>query len=1197
MRDPKSLVLPSIALFSALTFAIPAISQNPAEESASEIGQTIPLEAGKRIEHDLKADGVDSYEIRMTMRQCAQVLVQPQGMDVAVKLISPDGGVLRVESRYGVQDPLEASVLVSKAGVYRLEVSGTDNNALDGHYKIRVEGVHAATARDLARVKAQGIFAEGQRLHEEGTADSRRAALVRFEEAVALWRSAGDSLGEAQTLEQMGSLLNDLFDNQRALRLLQQSLKIFKSVGDRRGEAIALSDLGSVYSDLGNNPKGLRYLNEAILINIEVGDRLGEAETLVIIGVTYDSLGQELKALDYFNRSLSIRRSVGDRRGEADTLTQVGLVYYNLDQDRKALDYYAQASRLRQSLHDQWREAETLNDIASTYDTMGEKEKAFEYLNKALPLKRATGNTRGEAVTLSNMGSLSFGLGEWQDASDQYKAALIIDRTIGERKEESITLSRIGMLYDALGERQTALGYFGDALSIARHSGYRTLEGTILNNMGLVFYELDDHPQALAYLDLSLHIRRTVGDRVGEAATLCNIGKVYDASGEQRRALDFFNQGLSVARAAENRQWEAAALNGIGSVYSTFGDSRNALGHFHQALTLSETLGDKRAEASIRYGMARTERENGKLTNALDQMEAVLEIVESLRTQIISPQLRASYFASVREYYEFYIDLLMQLHQLYPVDGYDRKAFEASERSRARSLLETLQEARADIRQGIDQKLLEREHSLQQLLDGKTNRQMQLLANKSSEQQAAAVTKEIEELLSAYQEVEAQIRATSPRYAALTQPEPSTLAEIQKWLLDPDTMLLEYSLGNRSSYLWVVTSTSLTSFRLAKRSDIQAAARQVYELLTAPNRLERHKRAQREKDQLKPVPKYQEKSIELSRMILEPVAGLIRGKRLLVVADGALQYVPFAILTSPNVDDTTKTFVPLIAQHEIINLPSASIIGLLRQQLRERSSPPKAVAVIADPVFDSSDPRVTLKKRLDREGKKARTERQTAPPLAAALMRSRLTRSIGEVGMKGERVHLPRLVFTRQEAISIMAATPTGEGMKALDFQASRATATGADLARYRIVHFATHGLLDSEHPELSGLILSLVDEAGNPENGFLDLHDVYNLNLPAELVVLSACETGLGKEVNGEGLIGLTRGFMYAGAPRVVASLWKVDDRSTGELMAHFYKGMLREGLRPAAALRQAQVEMWKQERWADPYYWAAFTIQGEWK
>jgi CHAT domain-containing protein len=169
--------------------------------------------------------------------------------------------------------------------------------------------------------------------------------------------------------------------------------------------------------------------------------------------------------------------------------------------------------------------------------------------------------------------------------------------------------------------------------------------------------------------------------------------------------------------------------------------------------------------------------------------------------------------------------------------------------------------------------------------------------------------------------------------------------------------------------------------------------------------------------------------------------------------------------------------------------------------------------------------------------------------------------------------------------------------MQALDFKASRGAMMSSTLAQYRIVHLATHGILNSKHPELSGLVLSLVDEQGTPQNGFLGLQDIYNLNLPAELVVLSACETGLGKNVHGEGLIGLTRGFMYAGAKRVVASLWKIDDLATAELMAQFYKDMEQQGMRPAAALRSAQIYMWKQKRWQSPYYWAAFQIHGEWK
>jgi CHAT domain-containing protein len=213
-------------------------------------------------------------------------------------------------------------------------------------------------------------------------------------------------------------------------------------------------------------------------------------------------------------------------------------------------------------------------------------------------------------------------------------------------------------------------------------------------------------------------------------------------------------------------------------------------------------------------------------------------------------------------------------------------------------------------------------------------------------------------------------------------------------------------------------------------------------------------------------------------------------------------------------------------------------------------------------------------------------------------MEQQLERSVRESGIGNIDARLPRLIGTRREALGILSLVPVGEQRRALDFEASRATAMSAELGQYRFIHFATHGLLNSAHPELSGLVLSLVDERGQPVDGFLRLHEIYNLRLPAELVVLSACQTGLGKEIKGEGLVGLTRGFMYAGSPRVMASLWKVDDRATTELMKRFYEGMLGpKRLRPAEALRAAQVSMWKQKRWQNPYYWAAFVLQGEWR
>jgi CHAT domain-containing protein len=331
----------------------------------------------------------------------------------------------------------------------------------------------------------------------------------------------------------------------------------------------------------------------------------------------------------------------------------------------------------------------------------------------------------------------------------------------------------------------------------------------------------------------------------------------------------------------------------------------------------------------------------------------------------------------------------------------------------------------------------------------------------------------------------------------------------------------------------------------------------------------------------------------LSKMLLGPVASQLGGKRLVVVAPGALSYLPFAALPAP--EDKKRLagdYELLIAEHEVVSIPSASVLSIIRREMEGRQRAAKSVAVLADPVFEEKDPRLE-------EVKKGNSFGET--PLVAPAVdaeHSELMRAIRTMNFPDARSGFVRLPFSRYEADGIIALAPRGTGrLKATDFSASRALAMSRQLSEYRIVHFATHGLLNSERPELSGLVFSLLDPEGKPQDGFLRLHEVYNLQFNADLVVLSACETGLGKEIKGEGLIGLVRGFMYAGAPRVIASLWTVDDLATAELMKLFYQRMFKDGLPPGAALRAAQLEMSREERWAPPYFWAGFVLHGEWK
>ena len=884
--------------------------------------------------------------------------------------------------------------------------------------------------------------------------------------------------------------------------------------------------------------------------------------TLTNMGTVYNLLNEQQKALEHLDQALTVWRAIGDRHLEATTLPINGRVYYALGEPQKALESYTLALPVMRAVGDQSGEAVTFLQIGTVYRLLGEPQKALDYFAQALPLWRAVGDRRNEATVLNNMGTVYNLLGEPQKAFHYFDQVLPLVRAINDRRVEAATLTNMGHVYNLLGEPAKALGYLDQALALAREIGDRRTEAAALTHTGTAYSSSGEQRKAVEYLDRALQLRVAVSDRQGEAITLSHLGRVFDLSGEPRKALEYYGRSLPIWRAVGDRNGEVAAL----------------------------------------YGMARAESDIDDLLRASERTEAALTIINTLRTKVASRDLRASYFASVQDLYKLHIDLLMRLHRRQPAAGFDAAALKTYEQARARSLIDMLAEASADIRQGVDPGLLARERSLQQMLNAEAERQMRLFGGQHTEAAAGAVRRKIEELLTQLLAVEAELKAHSPRYAALTQPAPLGLAEIQTAVTDDSTLLLEYSLGEKRSYLWAVTSTSFSSYELPPRAEIEAAARRCYELLTARNRYVKFETADEKRERVRQADaEYPHAATALSHMLLGPVASQLGRKRLLIVPDGALEYLPFAALTVPRQAATAgpqdarrpgrgpAPFVPLMVEHEVTSIPSASTLAVLRRELHGRAPAERVVAVFADPVFDKADERVS-------GGTPSRGVGERAEPVAGAADMIAAS-NVEEAAQSSDRTPaLPRLPYTRQEAQAILALAPPTGRKAALGFEANRAAAISEDLSQYRIIHFATHSFLNSTHPELSGIALSMFDRQGKPQEGFLRAHEVFNLRLGAELVVLSGCRTGLGKEVKGEGLYGMTRGFMYAGSKRVLVSLWDVQDEATARLMSDFYRGLLGPK-RPhaAAALRAAQIATWREGRWQAPYYWAGFVLQGE--
>ncbi len=918
------------------------------------------------------------------------------------------------------------------------------------------------------------------------------------------------------------------------------------------------------------------------------------------------------EAIEKFKQALVLLQSNEARDRQATMLYMLAIAYYNSGEIQTAAAHFKRALPLFQAEADRLGEARILNYLGGASDISGDLQAALRYYDQALQIFRAEKDQRSEAILLNNIGKIYYDFADWQKALEYYNRALSLFGTVNNQRSEANTLRNIGSVHVYLGDPNRGLEYYQHALRLQRTAGDKTGEALTLTFMGFAQARLNNPQPALEFYNQALQLQRATGDRRWEGITLGTIGSIYSRIGEQQKALEYDQQSLELTRAVGDRRYEAMALGNIGDAYALSGQPQKGKEYYDQALALFRNLDDRNSIARILQGLARAELGMNNLSGARNRIEEALSEVEKVRGRIGSQQSRASYLATLQSAYTFYIDLMMQMHRLSPTEGHDAAALQVSERARTRSLLEMLTEARVNIREGVDAALLERERTLLQLLNAKAQRQVQLLSQKNTGVQLAVLSKEISELEDHFQQAQVAIRKASPGYAALTQPQPLGLKEIQTQL-DQGTLLLEYSLGEERSYVWAVTRNSLTTYELPKREQIEKAARRVYDLLSARSK----SKAPGSSPTVKEGPDFEtpqqkqgriaqtdsqllDATKELSRMVLGPLGSELRAERLVVVADGALQYVPFSVLPVVNgqsVGPSNRTnngrritdngpltvYRSLIEDHEIISLPSASALAIQREGLRNRKPAANAVAVIADPVFSITDERL---------GAQARTGAVKQPQVDASASARSIEHLADDSGLI-----IRRLKFTRQEADQILAEAPRAKSFKAIDFKANRATVTGGELSRYRYVHFATHGYIDSERPELSAIVLSLVDTEGKPQDGFLRAHDIYNLNLPAELVVLSACETGLGKEIKGEGLVGLTRGFMYAGARRVVVSLWNVNDKATAELMARFYRGMLRENKTPAAALRTAQMEMSRQKQWQSPYYWAAFTLQGEWR
>ncbi len=886
----------------------------------------------------------------------------------------------------------------------------------------------------------------------------------------------------------------------------------------------------------------------------------------------------------------------------AKALEGIALAAYIRDDMAGTREYLTPAMEMRQALAPESSAvASSLLWFGSVDSNLGDLSAAQSLLEKALEIDSRKAPISPDMAEISNtLGELAQLRGDLDHAESFTWQTLSIGERLGRPKGGTAAmLVNLGGTSHNRGDFVAAERYLRESLSIMSEIDPGSpIAAAAHDSLGSVMVDENRLDEGEEHLQRALTLKKKKNaSSVSVSFTLAELGRLAFKRNNLNMAADYLEQALAIQEHAIPESIRATeTLADLAATKLKAGDLAGAETSYNQAAKIRQKIApESSGYGEVLAGLASIRLRQGKTDEASTLYGNAIAVLESQMSQLGGgSEARSIFRVKNANYYRDYVALLIE-------QGNADLALDFLERSRARTLLELLDAAHADIRKGVDSALLAQQRSLRTDINAKRDRRISLLEEKQSDVPLKTVDQEISDLVKQYEEVEAKIRTSSPEYASLTQPQPLTAQQIRNDLLDRGTVLLEYSLGEERSYVFAVTPEATRTFPLPPRAEIQQAAQHLYQLLSAhPAGSTSAKTATAEQRELERA------SANLSDLVLRPIAAQLTAKRIVVVADGALQNVPFAMLPEPRATGgAAQPGVPLIVNHEVVNLPSASVLAVLRRQGSARTRPAKTVAILADPVFTRDDPRVSLNAVLKTAASQERPVPATALNAeerssrgAANVSTDLLTRSAEDLGLfrKGN-LHLSRLLYTRQEAAGILAAFPDKTGMSALDFNASRDTATNAELSHFRIVHFATHGLINNDHPELSGLVFSLVDPNGKQQDGFLQLRDIYNLNLPADLVVLSACETGLGKEISGEGLIGLTRGFMYAGSTRVVASLWNVSDVATAELMGNFYRAMEKDKLPPAAALRTAQIAMWKQKRWNSPYFWAAFQIQGDWK
>lgn len=1090
-------------------------TKSGASDLALQSGEPIQIAPGESKHRELAGGARDVFAIAVNKDQLLRFLIDKGDLLLSTTLYDPTG-VKLLEHVSQDFEIVELSFPSQSAGTYTLELRSQESAPTPRQYELKVEPLTPVTAQNQKDSEARQAMAHGEMLRAQSLAASFTEATNQFDKAALNWSSISDFSNAAQAALKSGDILFGLSEYQEAFKRYQDAQTLAEKADDWLAQARALSQMGRAQSYLGNNDLAQKQLAQAISL---------------------------------FDQHEAVRNAIATI-AYGETLTNLAEVSYSLGNFAKSSDHLDSALKVFQNYRRGEARARLL--MGQITGSIGKTERAVIELTKAEERYRSISDKNGAALALTTRELANSGYGNERRRIEVFLKAIEAFHSTGDRQSETTALNLLGLTYEEVEQYDFAIDNYQKALQLSQEIGSVDATTATTLQLATAYAKAKKPDQARVYYELCLKSARSAGNARDEINAFNGLAPIYAAQGLHKLAAKLYQKALTFYESTGDLRGQSRALNAYGTFLLQRGEKPKALELYHRALVFSEEADESGIQITTLYNLARAYLELSSPEVALTFIQRSLDLIEYLRTNVQSPEFRASYFSGAQENYALCIHILMQLEKLKPGQGFAAKALAVSEMSRARLLVDLVTQARSSPRVEVATELLKQERKLGGLLRSKAEYRRTLSPNQKAE--LDEVNNNLAQLRVQYQALLADLSRQQPHLFSLEQVAPIDLQRIQNELRgsDSDTMLLEYSLGENGSYLWAVTSDSLKFYELADRKTIEDATLEYYDLLKARQETEKQNYQARiaEADSL-----LGEKAAHLGNLVYGPLAGQLGNRRLVIVAEGALQSIPFDALPVPG----TNTL--LLETNEVDVLPSFSTLIAIRAKQNRSRSTRKLVAVIADPVFSSSDDRVQVNANTS------------------------------------EKSEYNRLTHASEEADAITAAAPWGTTMVAKGFDASRETAMSSDVAQYQIVHFATHAFSDDKQPELSSVVLTMMDRNGEKAEGLMPLHDIYSMDLAAELTVLSACETALGKDTKGEGLVGLTHAFISAGSNTVVASLWKVDDRATAVLWRYFYEALLQQGMSPAAALRSAKLKMMRDKQWNAPYYWAGFVVQGEYE